>query len=157
MSKQEILNTKIENLDGTLDFGKLRKFDNFYFSGIPTKEGLKKLKELGITKIIDFNETEASKDLAAELGIEYINVPVGGCAALSVDKIRDVNSQLDHSEKTLIHCLSGNRVGSWFAAHLFLTHNLDAKDAISKAQEAGLDNENVLEGTKDILHKFEEI
>lgn len=155
MGKEELIKIIVENMDGKMGFGKLRRFGNFYFSGVPSKEGLQALKDAGITKIIDLNEPgEAGTpeaQWAKELGLDYVNVPVGGCHALSADKIEEVDKFLDHDEKTLLHCMSGNRVSSWFASHLFYTHDLTEDQAIEYAQETGMDNMNILNNTKAVL------
>ncbi len=151
MTKAELLELAAEDLAGTADFQKLRKFRDFFFSPRSSKEGLAALKELGVQKVIDLktpqeNEGFTDKENAVSLGLEYHNVPVASCSTLSKDRVRELNEILEVHEgkKALIYCASGNRAGAWLAAHLFFDHNFSIEEAISKAKQAGVDKEALI-------------
>ncbi len=159
LTKNELLNLKAENLDQQGDFAKLRKFRHLYFSGAPTQAGIQELKKLGVKKVIDLKPDEENpdsheKDHAQTNGLEYHQVPVEGCHALTLDKVRQVNQLVDHNDEsspTLIYCRSGNRASAWLAVHLYLEHNFTEDEAIAKAKETGMDKEQIEEETRKVI------
>lgn len=73
-------------------------------SGEPSKEGLKKIKEMGITTIFDLrNPGEMSyseKDAAKELGIRYISMPMNSKAPTS-KQIKRLVEEIDKAKASV--------------------------------------------------------
>ncbi|MCB0415905.1 MAG: hypothetical protein KDD50_16325, partial [Bdellovibrionales bacterium] len=93
------------------------------------------------------------KELAESAGLEYVNIPVTGCHALTPAKVREVNAEVDFEEdgKTLVYCASGNRASSWLAAHLFHDCGLSPEEAVLKAQQVGMDMPHMASETIKLL------
>lgn len=157
MTKEELINLKVDKLDQKGAFSKLRKFRHLYFAGAPTEEGFKELQQLGVKKVIDLkpdeeNQGSREKEFAESNQISYHQVPVEGCHALTLNKVREVNEVVsDEKAPTLIYCRSGNRASAWLAVHLFLEHNFSIDEAINKAKETGMDKETIESETRKIL------
>jgi uncharacterized protein (TIGR01244 family) len=161
MSKKEVLETKVENLDDKTSLDKLRKFKNLYVASKPQGDSFKELAKLGIKKVINIKKPEESlpneAELAKDAGLEYVNIPVEGCRALDIGLVRQLNAEVGYLNEgpICIYCASGNRVSSWFANHLYIGHNFTIDEAIDKAKEIGMDKEPIEEGTREILAKYE--
>ena len=98
-----------------------------YRSGEPTEAGLKKLKEMGVTTLIDLRAPSEfpidEPKIAKELGLNYINLPMSSKAPTK----KQVNTLLDTIKKAkaepekgsvLVHCAHGSdrtgcMVGIW--------------------------------------------
>lgn len=159
MNKEQLLNTQPENLAGQAGLNKLFRFNHLYFAGYQTEESFLKLKELGIKRVIDLkNPGEVpfdDQDLANKCGLEYHNFPVNGAESLPKDRTTKINELVqDTNTPTLIYCMSGNRVGMWFASHLMLDHDFSIDQAVQKAQEAGMDKPPLADATKSLLASY---
>lgn len=165
MEKEELLKLKVENLDEQGHFSKLRKFRHIYFAGAPDKDAFEYLKSLGVKKVIDLKPDEENQDSqeqehAIANGIDYFQVPVEGCHALSPEKVEKVNQLVQPSKAsnegedikdTLVYCRSGNRASAWFAIHLVLNHGCTEEEAIAKAKQVGMDKEPIELETRNII------
>ena len=163
VDSEQLKKESIENLDGQFTFSKLRRFRKFYFAGKPTREGFEQLKAQGVTSLVDINEPgedgQPEKQWADELNLRYVNIPVGGCHALSVEKIKEVSRHMDHDseEGTLLYCMSGNRVSSWFASHLCLEYGFTPEEAMDRAKQTGMDKPPMIEGTMEVMRNLNKI
>lgn len=103
-----------------------------YRSGEPTKEGLRKAKEMGITTILDLrNPGEMDfdeKEVSRELGLKYIHMAMNS-AAPTDKQVKKLMAEIDKAkEKTgtdspskdavLVHCAHGSdrtgcMIGIW--------------------------------------------
>ncbi len=99
----------------------------FYRSGEPTKAGLKKLKEMGFSTLIDLRAPSEQKfdekEAASELGLKYIRL-VMTSAAPTKEQVDTVLGEIKKAEKdpsngkVLLHCAHGSdrtgcMVGIW--------------------------------------------
>ncbi len=104
-----------------------------YRSGEPTKEGLKKIKEMGITTIFDLRNpgemAYSEKESAKELGLKYISMPMNSKAP-TPKQIKRMMDEVDHAkgsaasnatqskDAVLVHCAHGSdrtgcMIGIW--------------------------------------------
>jgi protein tyrosine/serine phosphatase len=97
-------------------------FDHFdkkvYRGAQPSQNGLQYLSELGVKTIINLREPGDSAPYeplnCARLGVGYINVPMNGMSAPTVEQIRKVIQAIDLSPgPVFIHCEHGcDRTGT---------------------------------------------
>lgn len=127
-----------------LDAG-IRPSERLVIGGQPTAELLREAADAGIKVVVNFRS--AAEDpgydeaaLAAELGLAYLRVPVDGPAGLTDDNVRLFHAVLQQvgEQPALLHCSTGNRVGSMFALHAARYRGLDTEAAIKFGKAHGL-------------------
>ncbi|MCC6978944.1 MAG: tyrosine-protein phosphatase [Candidatus Melainabacteria bacterium] len=99
-----------------------------YRGGEPSKEGLRKIKDMGITTIFDLrNPGEKAydeKEAAKELGIRYISMPMNSKAPTAkqikrmVDEIDKAKDNAVSKDAIFVHCAHGSdrtgcMIGIW--------------------------------------------
>lgn len=112
-------------------------------AGQPSPEQLRAAKAHGLRRIVNLRPhsepigfDEAA--VAAELGIDYVNIPVAGPGDLSADKARALDAALrDAGGPVLVHCASSNRVGALFALRA-QQQGQSAEAALEVGRAAGL-------------------
>ena len=134
-----------EGIAATLPDG-ARPFDGIITAGQPTKAQFDKLDEAGVQTVINLR-TEGEQGTwdeeakAEEMGLEYVDIPVGGPDDLTRDKVDLFSDVLRKEEGTfLVHCGSSNRVGAMFALRAFWILEKPAEEAMAVGQKAGLDS-----------------
>lgn len=134
----------------TFDRGKV------YFAAQPTEQDLKTFAAMGVKTIVnlrrpeemaglDFNEAEK----AAELGMTYINVPMG--RELPPDAaLETVFDAIDAADDApvLVHCASSNRVGTLWSLYRAERGGLSPDEAIEEGLAAGMRSEAFVEEVK---------
>lgn len=116
---------------------------NLITAGQPSKEDFKRLKEMGVSKIISLRpETETEpfdeKQEAEMLGIAFERISVSGAPDLTLDKASQLENALQGEEKVFIHCASGNRVGALLAIKAKEIEGKSAQEALEFGEKAGL-------------------
>ena len=131
---------------------KANQYSNLYFSGQPSNEDFKKLKEQGFAAIInlrtknEYNEKN-EKELAKKLKINYYNIPFSMKDKLETDLVNRITSSVvKHRKegKILVHCSSGNRVGIWLGAHFYKDHKYTKEKSLETAKELGLNKSTAI-------------
>ena len=131
------------NIDGVRVIEDLRPIDGITSSGQPDAEAFEIVAGSGYVAVIDMRGPDENRGLdekavVEELGLEYIEFPLVGGAAISFANAQQLDTLLaDFDGPVLLHCGSGNRVG----AILALRHSLkgaDAEDALAYGKSAGL-------------------
>lgn len=121
-----------------------------YVSGQPSADALRDLAAKGIKAVISLrtpmemnNRAQVPFDeaaLAAELGIAYINVPLGGpdtpYTPEAVDKV--VAAIKAASGDVLLHCTIGWRASHMWAAYLVKEKGMTYEDAVRHAEAINL-------------------
>ena len=100
------------------------------------------LAEKGITTIINLRtESEGAKEegeLAKKYGITYINIPVSGETITDEKILSELAVALDNIiAPTLLHCASGNRVGSLLTQY-YISKGVAIDTAFEKGRTAGM-------------------
>ncbi|MDA3933737.1 MAG: sulfur transferase domain-containing protein [Gammaproteobacteria bacterium] len=114
---------------------------SLYTSGTLSAEQLASLKADGLTSVIDLRRPaeglESTQNVAAELGLSYNNVPLGGKLP-DTQTMAQISAIIDNagSGKVLLHCSSGNRAGLVLATYL-QQHGMRPAAALASAQAAG--------------------
>lgn len=128
--------------------GNVTALGDLHMGGQPSADDLALAKRRGFTRVINLR-TEAEMQrvpfnevaLCAELGLEYVGVPVD-FRVLEDDNFDLILSLLDHRApqggKTLFHCASGNRVAVFVAIRRMRDDGISFADALADAQSAGM-------------------
>lgn len=129
--------------------GEAWKIGPTYVTGQPSEEQLQELARRGITAVISVRGLREMADpaavpfdepmLARELGMEYVNIPLGGSFAYRpevVERVAEVMRR--HEGRVLLHCTVGWRATLVFTAYQarFGGHTFD--EAVSMAQRMAL-------------------
>ncbi len=112
----------------------------------PFYPDLARLKQAGITKVINFRTPEEMKKLrfdeAAELkalGIDYVLIPIGGKEfPRSEQQTRALADALEGEDgKVLLHCRSGHRASEAYIAWLVSEKGVPINEALDRARDFG--------------------
>ena len=100
---------------------------DIYLGGQPTEKTLDTLLEIGITLIINIRtdpevmthniEGYREEDYAREIGLDYIQIPIGGDAGFPPEAVTRIDQAIQNAGgKVLIHCRSAGRATlAWMA------------------------------------------
>lgn len=146
---------------GVSDLGKwgetesVMAYRNFFVSESPDWAALTEFKNRGGKFVIDFRSKKEvaesqQKELAQKLGLKYANLPVnrGELPSDKVQKLLASELKSIGNEPAYLFCASGNRASAGLVLHLNKSEKLDAKTALSLAQELGLTNEDLVSRLK---------
>lgn len=114
----------------------------------PTESDLETLKREGYAAVVNLRHdgepeqplsTAAEGDRVRALGMDYLNVGVGG-APLDEPGVAAFGKFLDSHEadKVLVHCRKGGRAVALVVLHRALSEHWPTKDVAAKAQALGL-------------------
>ncbi|HET8964724.1 MAG TPA: tyrosine-protein phosphatase [Candidatus Acidoferrum sp.] len=125
-------------LDGLPNGGKIN--DSLFRGAQPREEGIKELKNLGITTIVDLRGEDPGKIAweraqAESLGIRFINIPVSGWSPPSNDQVAQfLKIFRDHpKEKVFVHCRFGDdRTGVFVATYRMAYEGWPAQQAMNE-------------------------
>ena len=111
-------------------------------SGKLNDGGIEVLAKQGVASIIDLRTAaegvEEERKTAQQAGIKYFNIPIGGTLP-SDDDIANFKSLLEsHGEElTLVHCGSGNRVGTLWSMYR-IQQGVDTEQALAEGRTMGM-------------------
>jgi len=126
----------------------LSRDGRIYVAGAPTPEGLRQLKQRGVTTVIDLRtETEAGTQEAQAAqaeGLNYIHIPMASdkLTEQQIDAFMEA-MQTSDGDPVLVHCASGNRAGAMYGLYLGKSGQCPASEALRRAKAAGLKNEKL--------------
>lgn len=120
-------------------------FEDVITGGQPTEAQLRAAHEQDLRTIVNLRpdgefEGFDEEALVEELGMQYIHIPVSGPDDVTEETAAALNDVLaDTTNRPLLmHCSSGNRVGSLFAARAYFLHDMDPERALDIGTRAGL-------------------
>jgi len=130
---------------------RLYKDGRVYIGGQPSEEALAAMKALGVTAIVnlrtqrEMDNREAvpydEKAKAAELGLDYVHLPIGGddnpWRPEVVDGLADVLRR--HPGPVLLHCTVAWRASYVWTAFLIRELGLPLDEALARGQAIALD------------------
>lgn len=139
---------KPEQLDTTGFRAILADAGKAFLSGQPTKEGLERLKEMGVTTIINLR-TQAEMDRiegydeakeAEELGMTYVHIPLGGEEhPYTPEALAKFAEAMKTSKgKPLVHCTVAGRASHMWAAYLAKYEGMDINEAVAHGRAANM-------------------
>jgi tyrosine-protein phosphatase SIW14 len=118
--------------------------DRLYRGAQPSAKGFAELKKLGVTTIVNLREkgreTEWERNVAASLGLAFVNIPIRGWAPPSDAQVaeflklfRDASRQ-----RVFVHCHYGeDRTGVMVGAYRIALENWTADQALSEMNSFG--------------------
>lgn len=120
--------------------------EDHYASGQPTATHLAELARQGVRTVINLRTSDEPVEydepaLAAQLGLDYVSLPIAGAADLDSARVRRFGLALDQARRkggVLIHCASSNRVGAMVALDLALNRGGSLQAALARGRAAGL-------------------
>ena len=136
------MKTSMEALAGVVNARQV--LPNLVTGGQPTEEQLAALKRAGGEVVLDVRDPMEQRPFdepakAAELGLEYVNVPISPGATGDQKMERILETLRRNSDRQVFfHCGSGNRVGGAMIAHLMLDHGMEEEEAVTEAMRMGL-------------------
>lgn len=116
--------------------------DNVYAGGLPSEAQMKAFAAAGVKTVIDFRSEaeglEEQQQTVAALGLEYVNIPLGRelASVEAQQKFAQVFAAAG-SDKVLLHCRSGNRVGMIWSLHQ-IANKMDLEQAIQEGRAMGM-------------------
>jgi protein tyrosine phosphatase (PTP) superfamily phosphohydrolase (DUF442 family) len=127
--------------------------------GQPSADDLERFRAAGGTSVLDLRDPMEPRPLdepavAAELGLEYVNIPVnsGSLTDQTLERVLDVlRSAGDRT--VFVHCGSGSRVGGALLPYLMLDLGLNEEDAVGEAMRMGLRSAELLEWGVDYVNR----
>ena len=120
-------------------------------AGQPSAEMFSAAKASGVTAVIDLRDPMEPRPFdeaatLAELGIEYVNIPVNS-GALSTELLERILAAVRaHADTpTILHCASANRVGGALIPYFIIDKGMDEQAAIDAAMAVGLRSAELME------------
>jgi uncharacterized protein (TIGR01244 family) len=123
--------------------------DDVFVGGQPTEQGLREMKRLGVTTVVNLRTPEEMHKsvkfdepaLVAQLGMKYVYLPVRGSADFpyspeTVTKFADA-VRGTHG-KVLLHCTVGWRASHLWAAYLIRERGVPVDEALANARAINL-------------------
>ena len=132
---------------------------NILTGGQPSAEQLAQFKAAGGALVLDIRDPMEQRSFdepkrAAELGLEYVNVPISPGATSDEKMERILDALREHEDETIFfHCGSGNRVGGAMLAYLMLDRQVPEDDAVERAMGMGLRSPEYLQWGLDYAHR----
>jgi uncharacterized protein (TIGR01244 family) len=120
------------------------RLGKLYLAGQPQVEDLQVAKEQGIKTVLNLRKKEEltwdEEAAVKKLGLNYINLPIGGPADLKDEVFEQARKILGDKERqpVLLHCASANRVGAIWLAHRVLDDKVPYDQALEEARKVGL-------------------
>jgi len=121
-----------------------------FISGQPTIEGLKRMKEKGVTTIISFrtaaemdNRETIPFDEAQEikkLGMKFIHIPLGDEESpYTPEALAKFAAAMENQQgKALVHCASAYRASHVWSAYLTKYQGMDLNEAVAHGRAANM-------------------
>jgi uncharacterized protein (TIGR01244 family) len=128
-----------------------------YIAGQPSQAALEKLKERGVTAVVNLRGPAEMADpklvpydeaaAVSALGMEYVHIPLNGrdfpYTSDAVDRFAAVLGR--HTGPVVLHCASGGRVSHLWAAYLIRHRGFSLDAALAHGEAIGI-APNPLEG-----------
>lgn len=116
--------------------------EHLFIGPQPQLADFENLKSRGIRRVVNFRTPGEMKKLPfreaqalAELGIDYVEIPVGGGQyAYSPAQLSALTNVLQNEKKTLLHCASGQRASVITVAYLITEHGMPVDEAVRHAK-----------------------
>lgn len=122
-----------------------RPLDGVVSGGQPSAAQLEAAAGAGFRTVVNLRtpgepgELTDEAERVAELGMDYVSLPIAGAAGMTEDNARALAELLAGAERpVLLHCGSGNRIGGLLALEAFYVEGLDVDAALERGLEAGL-------------------
>ena len=119
--------------------------EKLYRGAQPTRDGFRRLKELGVTTVINLRGEDdlavAEKEAVEGAGLRYFNIGLPGMSGPSNEQVAQVMTIIDAPESgpVFIHCRRGSdRTGTIAAVYRISHEGWTAEKALAEAKRYGL-------------------
>lgn len=149
-----------KELDNNMGFENIVMAGELLFaSKITDRKQVDELKKLGVENAIDLKQPgETDFDDQGEfesVGINYINFPISQISELDFDRVEEFSKILTKLQgKTIIYCMSANRVGALFALYAFLICGHPRSRSIDFGRRVGMSREQLVDTVSQHLQKL---
>jgi protein tyrosine phosphatase (PTP) superfamily phosphohydrolase (DUF442 family) len=132
---------------------------NVITGGQPNAAQLRALKEAGGGIVLDLRDPMEPRPVdepavVKELGLEYVNVPVGAGSLDDATLDRILSVLRNAGERTVFfHCGSGNRVGGALLPYFILDQKMAEEEAVEQAMRVGLRSAEMMEWGLDYARR----
>lgn len=138
------LPVRVDGVDGVEQ--NLFRDGRVYIGGQPSREVLAAFRQLGVTAVVNLRTPAETDDrqrvsyneaaAVAELGMEYISIPLGGAehpyTSQAVDRL--AKALADHPGPVLLHCTIGWRASYLWVAYLVREQGFALPDALARGE-----------------------
>jgi protein tyrosine phosphatase (PTP) superfamily phosphohydrolase (DUF442 family) len=127
--------------------------------GQPSAAHFAAFKAAGGQVVLDLRDPMEPRPLdeaptIAALGMEYVNVPVGGGTLTDATLDRVLGALREAGDRlVMVHCASGNRVGGALLPYLMLDEGMEEEDAVGQAMRIGLRSAELMEWGLDYVRR----
>ena len=135
---------RVEGIEGVEQ--NLFRDGRVYIGGQPSQPALAALRELGVAAVVNLRTPAETEDrqrvpydeaaAVAELGMEYISIPLGGAehpyTSQAVDRF--AKALADHPGPVLLHCTIGWRASYLWVAYLIREQGFALPDALARGE-----------------------
>jgi len=138
--------------------------DDVFISGQPTEQGLRGLRDQGVTTVVNLRSppemARVPFDEAAvvkQLGMEYVYLPMRGTAELpySPAAVKSFAAAMSNAKgKVLLHCTIAWRASHLWAAYLIQYRNVPVATALQQARLINLMDDMRMDGDKQPVEAF---
>jgi tyrosine-protein phosphatase SIW14 len=126
---------------GLPNFGEVTP--NLYRGGQPGADGLKALKKMGVSIVIDMRGSKSKHERAAveELGMEYVSIPWHCPFPDDAPFVKFLNLiEHNHGKKIFVHCrLGDDRTGMAIASYRMAEEGWSADEAMKEMELCGFE------------------
>ena len=138
--------------------------DDVFISGQPTEQGLRGLRDQGVTTVVNLRSppemARVPFDEAAvvkQLGMEYVYLPMRGTAELpySPAAVKSFAAAMTNAKgKVLLHCTIAWRASHLWAAYLIQYRNVPVATALQQARMINLMDGMRMDGDQQPVEAF---
>jgi uncharacterized protein (TIGR01244 family) len=139
--------------------------DDVFVAGQPTERGLREMKALGVTTVVNLRTPEEMSRvgfdeaaLASQLGMKYVYLPVRGDATFpySPETVAKFARALQSADgRVLLHCTVAWRASHLWAAYLIQERGVPVEDALANARAINLmDTHRMSSGSMQLVEEF---
>lgn len=121
-----------------------------YLAGQPSEAGLESLRERGVVRVVNLRTHEEmenrnivpfdERDKLAQLGIEYVHIPLGGpdtpYSPSAIDELAQAMSGAQGD--VLVHCTVAWRASHLWAAYLVRDHAYSVAEAVALGKQINM-------------------
>ncbi len=134
----------LKQLEQKLSIANLKVNGQIFSGGQPTEEDFALLNQAGCKLVVNLRPPQEmvgnpQQELLEKLGMQYVQLPVANASDFSVEKAKELDAALKQIDGlSLVHCLSGNRVGALFALKAFFVEGKTVEQSIEIGRQFGL-------------------
>jgi len=126
-----------ESVSGVPGFARVS--DVLYRGGQPTREGFRKLKEMGVKTVVNLRSIHSDRELLRGVGLNYIHISFKPWHMEDEDVVEFLSVATDpRSQSVFVHCAEGvDRTGGMVAVYRMYVDGWDMEKAAEEMRQFG--------------------